>query len=222
MASSCGECGFKTRYCRDCTGQHGEHCPTLEHAPAIERAMAEYEAGGYMEFARNASLQERACYAKYGDAPGVNMPLKPRVIEIIEFCRRMGYKKLGVAFCGGLHREAMLFTGVLKAKGFEVASVMCKVGGVDKCFLGVDAEGKINGEGHETMCNPIAQAEVLNAEKTDFNILLGLCVGHDSLFLKHSDAMCTVFAVKDRLMGHNPLAALYTSESYYKYIKQED
>lgn len=222
MASSCGECMYQKRYCRDCTGQHSPDCPTIGHGSDIERAMDEYAAEGVMEFARNAALQERACYGQYADAPGVNMPLKPRVIEIIEFCRRMNYKKLGVAFCGGLHREAVLFCRILKDKGFDVVSVMCKVGGVDKAFLGIDGEGKINGGGHETMCNPIAQAEVLNAEKTDFNIMLGLCVGHDSLFLKHSDALCTVFAVKDRLMGHNPLAALYTSETYYKYIKQKD
>jgi len=222
MASNCGECMHAKRYCRDCTGQHAEDCPTIGHADDIQRAMDKYMPEDVMAFARNAALQERACYAKYGEEPGVNMPLKPRVIEIIEFCRRMNYRKLGVAFCGGLHREGMLFCRILKEKGFEVVSVMCKTGGVDKAFLGIDAEGKINGEGHETMCNPIAQAEVLNAEKTDFNIMIGLCVGHDSLFLKHSDALCTVFAVKDRLMGHNPLAALYTSDTYYKYIKQKD
>ena len=222
MASGCGECGYAKRYCRDCTGSHPDTCPTVGHADAVEKAMEAYGEEGVMEFARNAALQERACYGQYGDESGVNMPLKPRIIEIIEFCKRMNYKKLGVAFCGGLHREAIQFTAILRDKGFEVASVMCKVGGVDKAFLGVDDEGKICGGGHETMCNPIAQAEVLNAEKTDFNIMLGLCVGHDSLFLKHSDALCTVFAVKDRLMGHNPLAALYTSETYYKYIKQKD
>lgn len=222
MSGGCGECMHTVRYCRNAQGQHGENCPTIEHADAIEKAMEGYMEEGIMEFARNAALQERACYGQYGDEPGINMPLKPRVIEIIEFARRMNYKKLGVAFCGGLHREGVLFCRILRDKGFDVVSVMCKVGGVDKTFLGVDGEDKICGGGHETMCNPIAQAEVLNAEKTDFNIMLGLCVGHDSLFLRHSDALCTVFAVKDRLMGHNPLAALYTSDTYYKYIKQKD
>ena len=51
-------------------------------------------------------------------------------------------------------------------------------------------------DGHESMCNPIGQAEILNVEKTEFNIVLGLCVGHDSMFLKNSDAMCTILAVK--------------------------
>ena len=35
------------------------------------------------------------------------------------------------------------------------------------------------------MCNPILQAKILNAEHTDLNIVMGLCVGHDRyLFLQ--------------------------------------
>ena len=73
----------------------------------------------------------------------------------------------------------------------------------------------------EVMCNPIAQAEVLNAAETDFIILLGLCVGHDSLFIKYSKAMITVFAVKDCMMGNNPLSAIYTYDSYCEQFKQD-
>jgi uncharacterized metal-binding protein len=66
------------------------------------------------------------------------------------------------------------------------------------------------------MCNPIGQALLLNNENTDLNIILGLCVGHDSLFIKYSNAPVTVFAVKDRVLAHNPLGALYLADSYYK------
>jgi len=59
------------------------------------------------------------------------------------------------------------------------------------------------------MCNPIAQAQILNEQLTDFNIVVGLCVGHDSLFFKHSEAPVTVLVAKDRVLGHNPAAALY-------------
>ena len=72
------------------------------------------------------------------------------------------------------------------------------------------------------MCNPIAQAEILNQADTDFNVVIGLCVGHDSLFLSHSKKMCTVLAVKDRLLGHNPLAAVYTNHSYYGLLNNGD
>jgi uncharacterized metal-binding protein len=66
------------------------------------------------------------------------------------------------------------------------------------------------------MCNPVLQAMVLNKGKTEFNVLLGLCVGHDSLFFKYAEAPCTVLAVKDRLLGHNPLAAIYNLDHYYR------
>jgi len=72
------------------------------------------------------------------------------------------------------------------------------------------------------MCNPISQAMVLNDDKTDFNILLGLCVGHDSLFIKYANAYTTVLVVKDRVLGHNPVAALYTADGYYQRLKRKD
>ena len=70
------------------------------------------------------------------------------------------------------------------------------------------------------MCNPVMQAKILNKEKTDMNIIMGLCVGHDSLFYKYSEALVTTLVAKDRVMGHNPVAALYTSESYYGKLKE--
>ena len=146
-------------------------------------------------------------------------PSKPRIVEIIEFAQRMNYKKLGLAFCIGLHKEAKIVDQLLTSKGFEMVSVICKVGRVPKEQIGVKSEEKISVGKFEAMCNPIVQAKVLNKEKTDFNVLLGLCVGHDSLFLKHSDALCTVLAVKDRVTGHNPLAAIYNLDSYYRAIK---
>ena len=66
------------------------------------------------------------------------------------------------------------------------------------------------------MCNPILQAKMLNEAGTELNVVVGLCVGHDSLFYKYSDALCTTAETKDRVLGHNPVAALYTAETYYK------
>jgi uncharacterized metal-binding protein len=74
---------------------------------------------------------------------------------------------------------------------------------------------------HESMCNPIAQAMIVNDAKVEFNVLLGLCVGHDSLFFKYAKAPTTVLAVKDRVTGHNPLAAIYLSGSYYGWISKQ-
>jgi uncharacterized metal-binding protein len=137
------------------------------------------------------------------------------VKEICEFAEKMSYKKLGIAFCGGLHSEAHALTAILKAHGFEVASVRCKVGCTPKEVIGVKDDEKIRIGEFESMCSPIIQATILNEEETDFNILVGLCVGHDSLFFKYSKAFTTVLVAKDRVLAHNPAGALYTSGSYY-------
>jgi len=71
------------------------------------------------------------------------------------------------------------------------------------------------------MRSPIAQAKVLNEVKTDFNIVFGLCVGHDSLFMRYSDALCTVLVTKDRVTGHNPIAALNLHQSYHRRLRKE-
>lgn len=72
------------------------------------------------------------------------------------------------------------------------------------------------------MCNPILQAKLLNREGTDLNVVIGLCVGHDSLFYKYSDALCTTLVTKDRVLGHNPAAALYTAKTYYSRLLEDE
>lgn len=169
------------------------------------------------KFAQNASIQEAECYQRL-EGNSVR-PLKPRILEIAEFSEKMNYKKLGFIFCEGLASEAKAVDKFYRAWGFEVISVVCKAGRTVKEALDLKEEQKILPGTFEPMCNPIFQAEIVNEEKVDFNILLGLCVGHDSLVLQHIDAPATILAVKDRLMGHNPLAAVYNLDSYYSYIK---
>ena len=96
----------------------------------------------------------------------------------------------------------------------------CKVGSVDKTEIGIPDELKVKKGSYEAICNPILQAHLLNEQKTDLNVIVGLCVGHDSLFIKHSDAPVTTLITKDRVLGHNPAAALYTSNFYYQRLLQ--
>lgn len=145
-----------------------------------------------------------------------------RVEETIEFIKRMGYKKVGIASCVGLMNETRMFAKLLKANKIKYYTVGCKIGAVDKTEIGIPNEKKLNrGCGHESMCNPIMQAKALAAQGTDFNIVIGLCVGHDTLFLRHSEAPTTVMIVKDRVLAHNPVAALYTATSMYSRFKKE-
>lgn len=140
----------------------------------------------------------------------------PRVRETLEFCRDMGYKKIGIAFCKGLHKEAEVVANLFRREGFEVVSVICKTGGFLKETVGIPEEAKINPDNREIMCNPIAQAGLLNVQKTEFNIAIGLCVGHDSMFYKYSDAMVTTLVAKDRVLAHNPCGAIYCADGYFK------
>lgn len=216
--SQCARCPFKAadRVCRKEDGKHPDNCPTMARTELEKSVRQRYLEPRHYEFARQATLQEREGYSNHHLGYERLRPAKPRIEEIIEFAKKMGYRKLGMAFCIGLRTEAALVDRIFREHGFELASAVCKVGRVGKEVLGLGDEGKITPGTFESMCNPILQAEILNEEQTEFNILLGLCVGHDSLFFQHAAAPCTVLAVKDRVTGHNPLAAVYTLGSYYR------
>lgn len=188
-------------------------CPMRRFPEVLKRAAGAYEKPGVREFARLASVQEAQCYEL--TPAGIRTRI-PRIEETVEFARKCGYTRIGIAFCVGLREEARMVTEIFEKKGFEVVSVNCKVGRVPKEDIGVQGHEKIMGPGlMEPMCNPIAQAEILGAEKVDLAVLLGLCVGHDTLFFKSCRVPCTVLAVKDRVLGHNPLAALYLCRGPY-------
>lgn len=216
VGCNCAKCAVVEKICRLEKGKGPSSCPTKKEGPTLTEALERYDDPEIREFARMASVQEGACYAQRDAKPFVMIPTKSRIEELIEFSQRMGYKKLGMAFCGGLTQEASILSEILEKHGFEVIAVSCKVGGIPKERIGIKDEEKIQIGKFESMCNPIAQAKILNQAGTDFNIMLGLCLGHDSLFLKFVDGLTTVFAVKDRVTGHNPIAALYTSRSYYQ------
>ncbi len=144
-----------------------------------------------------------------------------RVEEIMAFARRLGVRRIGIAHCVGLMNEARLASEIFAGGGFEVDTVCCKVGSIDKESVGLlDAE-KVRPGQYEALCNPIGQAALLAQAGTELNVVVGLCVGHDSLFFMHSKAPATVLVVKDRVLGHNPVAALYTSHSYYRKLREQ-
>ena len=144
-----------------------------------------------------------------------------RVEEVMALARRLGVDHLGIAFCVGLVREAGLLVDILEHHGFRVSSVCCKVGSIDKESVGLGPEDKLRPDSYEALCNPVGQAAVLAEAGTGLNVAVGLCVGHDTLFFQHSAAPVTVLVAKDRVLGHNPVAALYTSRSYYRRLRGE-
>lgn len=218
--AACASCDhmIPKRACMNPKGVGATGCPTLIQSELVDKVRDIYAEPDIYHFAQEASRQEAHGYANRHERPYVLQPQKTRIQEICEFAEKMGYTRLGLAFCLGLSQEAAMVEKIFRNQGFDVVSVVCKAGRVSKETIGISDEDKIMQGKDEVMCNPIFQANVLNEEKTEFNVLLGLCVGHDSLFFKHAEAPTTVLAVKDRVTGHNPLAALYTSHSYYRKI----
>lgn len=181
-----------------------KNCPIREHG-FMEETFQEYLLPENHGFFVTSSEIESLGYGQW-----------PRLRETIEFAKRMGYHKLGLGFCFGLRREAKVVDSLLRRHGFEVVSVICKTGGIDKERVGISPERKLHPGQFEAMCNPIAQARLLNSQHTELNISFGLCVGHDSLFNKYSEAMVTTLVVKDRVLAHNPIGAVYCAEGYFR------
>jgi uncharacterized metal-binding protein len=179
------------------------NCPAPEGAS--EELVDRYVDGEDGELAREAALVEAHGYGRL-----------TRLEEIMDFARRSGFTRLGLAFCIGLQSEAAVVARVFRANGFTVDSVVCKNAGLAKKKVGIAAEDQVHPGTFEVLCNPIGQARALAAAGTELNVVLGLCVGHDSIFFKHSVAPVTVLAAKDRVLGHNPLAAVYLADGYYR------
>ena len=220
---NCARCPFDAgdRLCQKQDGKAPGYCPTRNMKKLAEQSLAIYNgAPDMLELAKQASIQEAEGYADRDLGFENVRASKTRIEEIMEFAARMHYKRLGIAFCIGLRKEANIVENIFTSRNFDVVSAICKVGRIPKERIGISKNHHIAlDEAEEAMCNPVLQAMVLNKQKTDFNVLLGLCVGHDTLFFKHTEAPCTVLAVKDRMLGHNPLAAVYNADSYYRCLK---
>jgi uncharacterized metal-binding protein len=217
----CAKCPFdwSDRLCRHEEGKAPKACPTARHEDLIKGSISAIQSDGVIEFARQASIQEAEGYGDRDKGYGSVRPIKPRILEVMEFAKKMDYQRLALVFCIGLRHEALVVSKIFESHGFDVLSVACKVGRAPKELLGLAEDQKVAPGNFESMCNPVLQAFVANHYASQFNVLLGLCVGHDSLFFKYAEAPCTVLAVKDRLLGHNPLAAVYQYNAYYRYLK---
>ena len=197
---SCVDCGAKS--CQAPGNEYPPFCLTTHMDPkTLEEAMACYQEEENHRIAVAAAEVEYEHYCKH-----------TRVEEIMDFARKIGAKKIGIATCVGLLRESRTLAAIFRQNGFTVYGVGCKAGAQPKVSIGIPEACCAIGP---HMCNPILQAKLLNEAKTDLNVVVGLCVGHDSLFYKYSEAITTTAVTKDRVLGHNPVAALYTAESYY-------
>ena len=196
----------KTIMCDSCTAQEcrksypdgiPDYCLAAREKAVLERTKAEYAKPGTLEIYMAAAKTMEAGYASY-----------PRIQEAIEFCKELKVKKVGLASCIGLIRELGLVARLFTGAGFEIVAANCQIGKISPGERVPDLKPE---DFHHKWCNPIAQAEIMNEEGTDVNFVIGLCLGHDMLFNKYAKAPTSTLIVKDRVLGHNPAAALYAS-----------
>lgn len=209
IVRSCVDCGTKS--CSKLDGANPPFCLTTDmDQDILNEAMLLYTEDDWnRQVAKVAAEVEAEYYCKL-----------TRIEEIIAFAGKMGIKRIGIATCVGLLREARTAAQIFRHAGFEVYGVACKAGAQPKTSIGIPKSCEKVGK---SMCNPILQAKLLKKAQTDLNVVMGLCVGHDSLFYKHTETLTTTLVTKDRVLGHNPAAALYQANSYYsKLLKDEE
>jgi len=219
---TCSKCSI--RYCRERESFKKEELPDFcpmkysENQTLIEKSRNEAKNEKNKEkFAASALVEKEA----YEIVRGKIIAVRPRIKELIELAKKWEAKKIGIAFCNGLRKEALRLTKILESNDFEIYSVNCKCGHSDKTQLGVPKEYKIRDVNQfEASCNPILQAYLLNQAETDINVIVGLCIGHDMFFTKYSEAPVTTLIVKDRYLGHNPYAGLYSNYTDRFYDKE--
>ncbi len=205
----CAYCPPDVRACREGESEtRGPgFCPSKIAADDIDAAYGVYSDPFVRRVAQESARVESEGYCRW-----------TRVEEICEFAKKMGFRKIGIATCISFVDQARTLSGILESHGFDVASTACKHGDFAKEGLGLTDAEKVRPGGHESICNPVSQGKLLNRAGCELNVVLGLCVGHDSLFYRHAEGLVTTLVAKDRVLGHNPVAALHLADTYYSRV----
>ena len=179
---------------RDDRGEIPTYCEANIYSDELDRSVKEYSKKGVVD------IYKAACVVR-----AHNDGMTPRIEEALLYAKELKLRKIGFAACVSMVSELDLLVRLFTKEGFKVYTVGCQIGGADATKRGVP---EVQGYSAST-CHTIAQAEILNKEKTELNFIVGLCMGHDILFSQYSQAPVSTLIVKDRVTGHNPAAALY-------------
>ena len=196
---ACDQCQLQTCF-RDSDNPNARwptNCPTVKFQTALDENMDDYRAG-----------QTRTLAMGAWDVNRIGKRDWTRLQATIGFAQRCGFEHLGLAFCIGLMNESATLGRVLRRHGFKVSAVPCSIGSPDWPSVGINNPSRA--------CNPSGQALILNHLGAELNIVLGLCVGDDSIFFLKSEAPCVALACKDKVLAHHPISALYVANSYHE------
>ena len=131
--------------------------------------------------------------------------LRNRVEELVFYAKETGLRRVGVAFCVSMTKEAQRLGRILREAGLEAELVCCRVGAIDYEEVGLV---KAHPERFAATCNPVAQAKLLNEREVDLVAMMGLCIGHDLILQRECAAPVTTLVVKDRALDHHTIEAL--------------
>ena len=191
---SCIDCAVNN--CEQSDATHPAFCPAstfdLTSNPMLQQQMAEEQ---------NRRIIDAAAFSAHVGHRETLSHLE----ETVVFAQKFGAKRIGIAACISLAAESRAAAKVFRAQGFDVVGAICKVGCIT--FGELDVEPDERGP-EAVLCNPLYQAQLLNEAQTDLNVVIGLCTGHDALFLKHANAPCTVLTAKDFKFDHCSIRAL--------------
>ena len=186
-------------------------CPKQGCWRGIDKGIPEYcEANNFINEVENSTneykkAETRALYKAASIVGQNNKGMTPRIKEAVLFAKELKLERVGFAACISMEREMPIIEKLFTKEGFQVFTVSCQIGRVSAESRGVPEVKDFV----RSMCNPIAQANILNRNKTQLNFILALCMGHDILFTQYSEAPVSTLIVKDRVTGNNPAAAIY-------------
>ena len=130
----CPVCGVRACSAEPGSKEPPAFCPMPDAADLLASVEQKYLSDEALrKFAVESARTEAAGYCR-----------STRVEEIMDFARRMGYRRLGIAHCAGLMHEAKIARDIFHAGGFEVHAVCCKVGSIDKEAVGLVYKLQVN------------------------------------------------------------------------------
>lgn len=189
----CATCHTAAAFRGDC-GRMPASCPTLTR-PDLTKDVSTYLEPERAELMRVADL---APFDQHHQK-------RNRVEELLFFVRARQLSRVGVAFCVSLTKEAQELGRRLETHGVQAELACCRAGAVDYDELGLE---KAHPERFAAICNPVAQAKLLNEAKVQLIVQLGLCLGHDLILQEEARVPVTTLVVKDRVLDHHPIEAL--------------
>jgi uncharacterized metal-binding protein len=180
----------------NCTECNNRICRSLGECSSLSFDPGDIQKD-YLKHENQRTVQSAAKLVDDGRAGNLN-----RLEEVIEYSASMGYKKIGIAYCWSMEKEAQLISQIIRKQGLNAVPVCCTTGGLSQSEINITSS--IN----KVACNPLGQAAQLDSESVDLVAAVGLCMGHDMLLQQSLKAPCTTLVVKDRTSNHCPLVSI--------------